>query len=286
MRFTLSLILLCGLNLVGFGQSTQAYVIYNSKGKKVTYAKMIKGFSKADVVMIGEYHDNPISHWLELEITKSLHTNFNLTLGAEMIERDNQDELDLYMQDSITQKGLDTLARLWKNHKTDYKPLVDFAKDSGLVFVATNIPRRYASLVYKKGFDALDTLPDLEKTWMAPLPIAFDSTLPRYQAILAMMGGHGSSRIVKAQAMKDATMAYFILQNFTIDENAKFIHYNGSFHSDFHEGIIWYLLRSSPGINVKSIATVSQSDNSKLSKEHFGRADFIICVDDDMTSTY
>lgn len=286
MRTSLALILLLAASTLGFSQNQQGYVIYNSKGKKVSYAKMVKALAKKHVVLFGEYHDNPISHWLELEVTKSLHQNYTLTLGAEMVERDNQDELVSYLQDSITQKGLDTLARLWNNHKTDYKPLVDFAKDSGLQFIATNIPRRYASLVYKKDFIALDTLTDEEKSWIAPLPIPFDSTLSQYVAILKMMGGHGSSRIVKAQAIKDATMAHFILQNFTASENNRFIHYNGSFHSDFHQGIMWYLQTYNPEITVSTVATVSQADNSKLDKSHRGRADFIICVDEDMTSTY
>lgn len=47
-----------------------------------------------------------------------------------MIETDNQQALNQYLKGEITQKGLDTLARLWNNHKTDYKPLVDFAKNN------------------------------------------------------------------------------------------------------------------------------------------------------------
>ena len=264
-------------------------MIYNAKGKKVSYKKMYKTAEASTILLFGEYHDNPISHWLELEVTKDIvKDNENVILAAEMLERDNQDALDLYLSDSINQKGLDTLARLWNNHKTDYKPLVDLAKDSSLRFIASNIPRRYASLVYKKDFDALDTLSDLEKSWIAPLPIPFDSTLPRYQEILKMMGGHGSPRIVKAQAIKDATMAHSIITAYSSaqDANVKIVHYNGSFHSDYFEGICWYLNQYMPGLEFSTIATVTQKDVSKLEKEHIGRADFIICVDEDMTRTY
>mgnify|MGYP001004127946 CR=1 FL=1 len=120
------------------------------------------------------------------------------------------------MYDEINQKGLDSLARLWNNYKTDYKPLVDFAKANNLRFTATNIPRRYASMVYRSGFSALDTLRNLEKSWMAPLPMAFDASLPTYQSILKMMGPHGSPKLVMSQATKDATMAHFILKHYTI----------------------------------------------------------------------
>jgi uncharacterized iron-regulated protein len=282
-------LLLCA-SFWGFSQNGSGFVIYNSKGKKVSYKKMMKSLAKSEVTLFGEYHDNPISHWLELKVTQEIAKQYPVVLGAEMIERDNQDELDLYLKDSINQKGLDTLARLWNNHKTDYKPLVDFAKDSGYSFIATNIPRRYATLVYKKDFVALDSLSAEEKTWIAPLPIPYDSSLPRYQAILAMMGAHGSPKLIKAQAIKDATMAYAIvtaLRNQVCDIcETRFIHYNGSFHSDYYEGIYWYIQQYRPTTTIATIATVTQKDISKLDKESIGRADFIICVDADMTRTY
>ncbi len=267
-----------------YAQNKPAYRLYNGKGKKVSYKKMIHELSKADVVLFGEYHNNPISHWLELEIAKDLADRRPLVMGAEMMERDNQEALSHYLKGEIDQEGLDTMARLWPNYKTDYAPLINFAREKGIPFIATNIPRRYANLVYRKDFAALDTLSDLEKSWMAPLPIPFDSTLPTYRKILKMMGGHGSPRLVKAQAMKDATMAWSIAHH--LPEGALFLHFNGSFHSDYHEGIVWYLKQYRPELEVKTITTVSQDDINKLDEENLGKADFIIAVDEDMTTTY
>ncbi len=261
-----------------------AYIIYNSKGKKVSYKKTVKNLVKQDIVLFGELHNNPIAHWLQLEMTSDLNQKRDLVLGAEMFEADNQLALDLYLSDSIDDKGLDTLARLWGNHKTDYAPLLRFAKDNGLYFTATNVPRRYAKLVYLGGFDTLDSLTTLEKEWIAPLPILFDSLLPTYQSILSMMGDHGSSNLVKAQALKDATMAHFIMQTYKDDH--LFIHYNGAFHSDYYEGILWYLKQGRKELNYATISTVSQEDISRLDSEDLGKADFIICVDSDMTTTY
>lgn len=266
-------------------QDLPAYQIYTSSGKKTTYQKMIKSLDSKDIVLFGELHDNPIAHWLQLEVTQDLDANNDLVLGAEMIEADNQHELDLYLMDSINQKALDTLARLWINHPTDYAPLVDYAKEHGLPFIATNIPRTYANKVYKQGgFAALDSLSEVEKAWIAPLPIAFDSELPQYKAILEMMGEHGSPDLVKAQAIKDATMAYFILKNYSAGQT--FLHYNGAFHSNYREGILWYLQQARADLNYGTISTVSQADVNQLEGEYKGAADFIIVVDEDMTSTY
>jgi len=245
---------------------------------------MVKSLAKQDIVLFGEQHNSAIAHWLQLRVTKELATKRNLQLGAEMIEADNQDALNLYLADSISQKGLDTAARLWPNYATDYAPLVDFAKANNLPFTATNIPRRYAKMVYRGGFEALDTLSNLEKSWMAPLPMAFDANLPTYQSILKMMGPHGSPKLVMAQATKDATMAHFILKNYQAGN--LFLHYNGAFHSDYYEGILWYLQRQSPNLQYTTISTVIQADINKLEAEHIGKADFIIVVDEDVTSTY
>ncbi len=269
----------------GFSQNKPAYILYNKNGKKVSFRKLIRDANKSNVILFGELHNNAISHWLQLELTKGLGENNDLILGAEMFEKDNQDELNAYLNDSITTKELDSLARLWKNYITDYAPLVDFAKENEFPFVATNIPRRFANLIYKNGgFSALDNLTTEEKSWIAPLPIPYDSLLVTYQDILVMMGEHGTPELVKAQAIKDATMAYSISQH--LSDSTIFVHYNGAFHSNYYEGILWYINQYSNSFQALTISTVTQSDVKKLEKEHRGKADYIICVDEDMTTTY
>lgn len=265
-------------------QQKPAYIIYNNKGKKVSYKKMLKTIAKKDIVLFGETHNNAIAHWLQLEVTKDCGQTRQLVLGAEMFEQDNQAALDLYLQGKINAKQLDSQARLWKNYPTDYAPLVNYAKEKKIPFAATNIPRRYASMVAKGGFSVLDTIPALAKTWMAPLPMAYDATLPGYVKMKEMMGGHGGDNLPKAQASKDATMAHFILKYYT--PGSLFIHYNGSYHSENYEGIVWYLRQQKPELNYGTITVVSQENIKSLLAENKGKADFIICVDEDMTNTY
>ncbi len=278
------LIFSIGVFIGSSAQNKQSYQVFNQKGKKVCYRKIINSSQKSDVLLFGEFHDNSIAHWLELEITKDLLGKKNIVLGAEMLESDNQKQVNQYLKAEINQKKLDSTARLWPNYKTDYKPLVDFAKELKLAFIATNIPRRFASLVFKNGFEALDKLSDEEKTWIAPLPILYDAKLPGYVKMVQEMGGHGGENLPKAQAVKDATMAYFINKNRV--ENSLFIHYNGSYHSDNFEGIYWYLKQQNPNLKISTIATVSQKDISKLEAENYNKATFIIVIDEDVTKTY
>ena len=269
---------------VSYGQQKLAYQLYNAKGKKISYGKMLQVLIEKDIVLFGEFHNNAIAHWLQFEVTKDCKEKRNLVLGAEMFEQDNQGVLDQYLRGEIKAKALDSLARLWKNYPTDYAPLVNFAKENNIAFAASNVPRRYASMVSKGGFAILDTISNKEKAWLAPLPIAYDASLPGYKNMVAMMGGHGGDNLPKAQAIKDATMAHFILKYYTA--GSLFIHYNGSYHSDNHEGIGWYITQQRPELKQVTITTVSQKDISKLLSENKGKADFIICVDEDMTNTY
>ena len=270
--------------IISFAQDKKAYQIFDKKGKKSSYEKVLKAAEKSDVVLFGEYHDNSVVHWLQLEFTKDLAQKKDLVLGAEMLEADNQKQLDQYLKGEINQKQLDSSARLWKNYKTDYKPLVDFAKDKKINFIATNVPRRYASLVFKKDLVALDSLSALEKSWIAPLPIEFDINLPGYKGMMSMQGGHAGEKMPKAQAIKDATMAYFINKN--RKENSIFVHYNGTYHSDNYEGINWYLRKLDADIQIVTIAMVEQKDITKLEAEHYNKADFILVIDEDVTKTY
>ena len=270
-----------------FKTDKPAYFLFNKEGKTVKYSKMLNDIQNADIVLFGESHDNPISHWLQLELTTDLFElkNENLVLGAEMFESDNQVILDEYLDSLISQKSFEAEARLWPNYKTDYKPLVEFANKNRLRFVATNVPRRYASMVNSKGFEGLEELSDEAKLFIPPLPIDYDSTLNCYKSMLEMegIGSHVTENFPKGQAIKDATMAYFILKNWS--PGKMLIHYHGSYHSENFESIYWYLKQQNPSLNIVTITTVSQDDVSELTEENLGLADYTICVDEDMTKT-
>ena len=275
--------------LMALKSDKPAYRLFDQDGKKVKYGKMLKTASAADIVMFGELHNNPVCHWLQLELTKDIFEvkKEQLLLGAEMFESDNQLMLTEYLDGSISGKSFQSQARLWDNYKTDYKPLVEFAKENELPFIATNIPRRYASVVHKQGFEALDELSPEAKSYIAPLPVKYDPELKGYKDMLSMMGGmggHVNQNMPKAQAIKDATMAWFILQNWTPGKT--FIHYNGAYHSNNFEGIVWYLKQENPELNIITITTIEQDTIQDLHEDNLGLADFILCVPSDMTKTY
>lgn len=269
-------------------QNKPAYQLFKNNGKSADYDKMITDLAKSDMVFFGEYHNNPISHWMQLEMSKSFFEikGEKLFFGAEMFESGNQLVLNEYLDDFYAEdKMLPEITQLWSNYKTDYKPLVEFAKDNKLRFIATNIPRRYASMFNKKGMDALKELspealamigPDLEKY--------FDPTVKAYAEMADNMGGHVPPNMLNiqiAQASKDATMAHFSLKNFNTGDFL--FHFEGSYHSNYNQGIIWWINKIQPGISIKSITTLLQSEWDEMSKEDKAEiADYIIVVVDSM----
>ncbi|MCB0686568.1 MAG: ChaN family lipoprotein [Saprospiraceae bacterium] len=267
-----------------YSQNKPAYQIFNAKGKRISYGKMKKKLASKDIVLFGEIHNNPIDHWLQLELLQDLFQVRKTILGFEMFEADNQEPLDRYLKGELEQIDADSTMRLWGNYHTDYAPLVEFAKMHHIPVIATNVPAQYAKNVYRYGFKALEGLDEKALSYIAPQPMPFDPDLKTYQDILEMMAHHGTPELVMAQALRDATMAHFILKYY--QPGTLFLHMNGTYHSEYYEGILWYLRQSQPTLQYGTIATTDQPSLKKLLEENKGKADFIICVDENMAKTH
>lgn len=282
------IVIIIGFFMVAFKTDKPAYQIFDATGKNLKYSKMLEQIEIADVVFFGELHNNPICHWLQIELTRDLFEKKDgaIMLGAEMFEADNQLIMNEYVEGLISEKNYKKEAKLWPNYSTDYAPLVEFAKEHQVSFIATNIPRRYASIVYNEGFEGLDILSAEAKSYIAPLPVEYDPELKGYSSMLEEMKtmGHANDNLPKAQAIKDATMAYSIAG--TLENGKTFIHFNGTYHSNDYEGIIWYLNKYKPGLKIITIASVEQEDLENLENENENKANYIIVIPDRMTKTY
>jgi uncharacterized iron-regulated protein len=289
MKKYLPLIIIISFSLLAMKADKEAYRIFDKNGKQASFAKMFRQAMDADVILFGELHNNPICHWLQYELTSDLfqEKGDKLFLAAEMFERDEQLILNEYTSGKISTANFESQARLWPNYETDYKPLVELARENKLEFVASNVPRRYASVVFREGFEGLDSLGSHAKMFFPPLPVPYDPDLPGYKAMLDMgggMGGHSNENFPKAQAIKDASMAYFLLES--LEDGEQCIHFNGTYHSNNFEGIVWYLNQYRPGLNIMTIASVEQESTDSLNEENEGIADFILLIPASMTKTH
>lgn len=283
-------LLLAGYSFLN-AQEFKAYQFYNQNGKAITTDKLIKELAEYDIIFFGENHNNSINHWLQLKVTEALHAKKNgqIMLGAEMFERDNQSQLNQYLEGTFDAKTLKDSARLWNNYNTDYKPLIDFAKNNKLKFIATNIPRRYASQTAKEGIESLLALSEQEKAFIAQLPIHVSLETPGYKEMKAMMGDHAEGtkvmNFISAQATKDATMAESILKN--IQQGKIFIHYNGNYHSKEFGGIYWYIRQKNPDLKMAVISVFETEDpNLKIPQKDYVPTQFNLIIPSDMTKTF
>jgi uncharacterized iron-regulated protein len=255
---------------------------------------MLTQLAQADVVLFGEQHNDPMAHWLELQVAKDLQRlkgPGKLVLGMEMFERDVQPLVAQYAAGTLPDTAFERQSRPWPNYATDYRPLVQFARQEKIAVVATNAPRRYAQQVARGSLTALDALPANEKSYLTPLPLKVDFELPGYKKMAAMFGdaaahgGGGGRTIIQAQALKDATMAYTIRRS--LGPGQTLLHLNGAYHSDNHDGIVAYLrTNGKQPLRVQTLSVVTQSQLQQLDPANTNVADYLIVVPEDMTKTY
>ena len=120
-----------------------AFACYRGTGERCAMSEVLKAAEKVDVVVVGETHDDPVAHQLELYMLVALHrqTNGQCRLSLEMFERDVQPVIDEYLAGCIRERDLLQDARPWANYE-DYKPLVEFAKETGVAVVAADTAQR------------------------------------------------------------------------------------------------------------------------------------------------
>jgi uncharacterized iron-regulated protein len=242
--------------------------VYDTRRALFTdFEMMTADLARADVVLIGEQHDDANTHRLELAMLEGLaRRNITVTLSLEMFERDVQGSVDTYMSGSSAEDDFLKTSRPWPRYATDYRPLVEFARAHHWPVVAANVPRRIAADVAKAGKPAVDSMAAGDRAFAAAdLQCPHDAYFDRFAE---QMGGHqGSSgsqasvdatteRYYLAQCIKDETMAESIAAAFAkLDgKPGVVVHVTGSFHSEYGEGTGERVRRRLAG---RRVATVS-----------------------------
>jgi uncharacterized iron-regulated protein len=234
---------------------------------------MLADLARADVIFLGEQHDDPRTHRLQLAALEGLDRRREgpVVVSLEMFERDVQPALDAYLTGTITREAFLGTSRPWPNNATDYQPLVDYARTNGWPVLAANIPRRLASVVSRRGLVAIDSLPAADRALVAAqLSCPRDEYWRRFEETMGDMSGHGMQmtpdqaqamvqRFYEAQCAKDETMAESIARAFE-RHRAPVIHANGAFHSDYRLGTASRVRRRLPGARIAVVSFVPVAD--------------------------
>ena len=166
-----------------------AYVIYNTATKsKVSLVDVARIMNDADMIFLGEIHDDSLSHVAELDLLKALNAQYprKVALSMEMFETDVQPILNEYLAGYIREKNFTTDSRAWPNYKTDYRPLVEFARAEKMPVIAANAPGRYTNMVTTGGLQRLKVLNRYALAYLPPclltqpLGLTMKNLLPKW----------------------------------------------------------------------------------------------------------
>lgn len=291
MKIFRCILLFMSFSVTNFGQSVdQKYTVFDGKGNPATLAQIIEVAGKADVVFLGEQHDDATAHAVQLEIFRQAIERFSkerkVALSLEMFERDVQVVLNEYLNGLITEPQFLAGSRPWGNYKTDYRPLVELAKEKKLDVIAANAPRRYVNMVSRLGRDSLKGLSKDAKEWLPPLPYG-DPSEAYTKKFNALMGANrdpaaATARfpIVFSQALWDAAMAYSVAESLKKNKNSLVIHLNGGFHTEGRLGTVEQLARYRSKAKVIVVTMRYEDDFKNFDRaNHTDLGDFVILTD-------
>jgi uncharacterized iron-regulated protein len=265
--------------------------VYKSGKKRFSdFETMLAEVAATDIVFLGEQHDDPGTHRLERAAIEGIARRHPaVVLSLEMFERDAQARLDEYLAGKISEADFLKGARPWPKYATDYRPLVEFAKARGWPVIASNVPRRLASLVGRRGLAAVDSLPAGDRAFIAAeLKCPRDKYYARFKESMGDMSGHGQQKIsadsaaamvnrfYDAQCVKDETMAEAIAAARAKHPDAVIVHVNGAFHSDFGMGTVERVKRRARDARVSLVSFVPVENlDAADGKKHRKQADHV-----------
>lgn len=281
--------------------SVPSYVpvrVYDTaEGRFVDFEVMLAAVARAAVIFVGEQHGDPNTHRLETAILDGLHRRkAPPVVSLEMFERDVQAALDSYLAGRTTEEEFVKTSRPSSRYATDYRPIVETARQRGWPVIASNVPRRIASAVAKSGRDAITQLPEADRAHVSrQLECPLDSYFERFADTMsdhpagtqtadekrAMM-----ERYYWAQCVKDETMAESIASAADAGPAVAsgygaagpVVHFNGAFHSDFGLGTAERVRRRAPGkrVVVISVLPVADLDGLAPAGDDLKRANYLV----------
>lgn len=271
---------------------TLRYQVYTGSGQPTTLEALVTALQEAEVVFVGEQHDDPSGHAFQDTLLQATYARYGaqrpLALSLEMFERDVQYILDEYLTDQITERHFLSSSRSWEHYATDYRPMVEFARTHRLPVLAANAPRRYANRVSRLGAAALDTLSAQAKSFLPPLP--YPQATPAYQAKWhKLMGGdstqtampHGNMGfMLESQSLWDAAMAWSIHEHLQQHPGSLVLHLVGAFHVEGKTGTPEALQHYRPGTRMVVIVMQPHTDIATFDVAQFGGlGDFVVLTD-------
>jgi len=194
-------------------------IVHLPTGTLVTPEQMLAVAGDARIVYVGETHDNPASHRLELTVLKGMTERHPgaTALGMEMFSPSQQPILDRWVSGKLDEKGFLKESHWldqWKMDFDYYRDLLLYCREHKVPVIALNAEK--AEMEALRGKTDEELTPK-EKEMLAKL----DFNDPYQRAMVqAVFGGHvhgamGIDAFVRAQTIWDETMAESVAKYLT-----------------------------------------------------------------------
>ncbi|ELB2784187.1 MULTISPECIES: ChaN family lipoprotein [Vibrio] len=236
------------------------YQLYTPSGEHIALSKLPIELQQADVILIGEWHTHAGVHRFQTDMLKQLTSyNRSLALSMEQFTRDKQPVVDAYLRGEIGEQYLMKQANAWPNYESDYRPLVEFAKQKNLPVIAANAPKSIVRCIGRQGLDYINKLDDDQRMFIAQAINTGSS--PYKEKFMASMH-HGkpeqTEKQFAAQVTWDETMAESIVSYLDDNPGVQIVHVAGKFHTEQGLGTAASILSRNPSLKV---IVISPTDN-------------------------
>jgi uncharacterized iron-regulated protein len=263
--------------------ATPPHLVATRSDTVMTVVEVADQLAAADVVAFGELHDTPPVHRMHHALLAALHERRgDVVIAMEMFERDVQTVLLKYLNGFVDERTFLAEARPWPNYERDYRPVIEFAKQHGLVVLAANAPRPLAGRVAKEGIAAVAGSPHVARETTAPE----DDYWQAFQEQMLSHPGVTPAQVKNyyaSQCLKDDTMAESVcdhLQQRRLQGGKPLVVLIcGSMHSDHGRGTVARIRSRMPDLDVRVLSAEAVADiGSGIYEAPRTIADYVVVV--------
>ncbi len=257
--------------------------VRDAQNRRARWDELLTALSEAQVVFVGETHDDETTHRAELALLDGLleRRAGAVVLALEMFERDVQPVLEAYLVGRIDERQFLSQSRPWANYATAYRPLIERAREKGIPVYASNFPRPLVATVAQAGADWRQALTPEQENWVA------EQLLPQpdeyWRRVENAVRGHAgflrqSDRLLSTQSLWDNTMADTCAKLLEKFPDRLILHINGDFHSAYRQGVVHQLLERKPHTRIATVSLHPVSDTKSARWIGKPPADFVLYV--------
>ena len=216
-------------------------ILHTATGHYISRKTLFASLNRYPLVYVGEIHDNPASHRLQLDILKSMQASnpAQTVLGMEMFNHEQQTALDRWVAGELTEKAFLRESRWYENWGGDfelYRELLTYCRQQKIPVIGLNASKALGRKV------SMTPLADLDEETRQKLP-EMDMDDPYQQAMIEkIFGAHGAGATMidsfaRQQTLWDETMAASVADYLQEYPERRMLVIAGGWHINYGFGI-------------------------------------------------